>query len=112
MLSLKGNPWIEYSKYKANIKTKTIVTKPSKDKKDSNSTNMESLHKIFKKLSNEIIDLKKNYGEGSSNPNNFFKFQPKKEKSTPTNNTNPPSLEGINMEDIVQALQAWEMKTC
>jgi hypothetical protein len=28
---------------------------------------MEALQRIVKKLSNEIIDMKNNYGEGSSN---------------------------------------------
>jgi hypothetical protein len=72
---------------------------------------MEALQRIVKKLSNEIIDLKKNCGEGSSNPKKFFIFTPKKEKSTPpTTKTTPPS-EGINMEDFVQALKAWEIDT-
>jgi hypothetical protein len=109
MLSLKGNLGVESSKEKGNTKTKTTTNKPFEDKKDHDSTDMEALQRIVKKLSNEIIDLKNNCGEGSSNPNNFFKFQPKKEKSTPpTNKTTPPSLEGINMEDFFQSFQAWE----
>jgi hypothetical protein len=62
---------------------------------------------IFKKLTNPLIDLKNNYGEGSSNPKKFFKFQPKKGRSTPpTTKTNPPS-EGINVEELVQTFMAW-----
>jgi hypothetical protein len=53
---------------------------------------MESLQRIVKKLSNEIIDLKKNHGEGSSNPKKFFKFQPKKDKSTPPYQQGPTPL--------------------
>jgi hypothetical protein len=46
--------------------------------------------------------------EKSSNNNNFFKFQSKKDKSTlPFNKTTPSSSDGINMEDIFQALQHW-----
>jgi hypothetical protein len=101
VLDLKGNPEIEPSKDKTGNKTKATVKKPSKDKKDSESTYVEALHIIVKKLTNEIIDLKKNCGEGSSNPNFVFKFQPKKEKSTPpANKATPPYLEDIKMEDI------------
>jgi hypothetical protein len=65
---------------------------------------MEALQIIVKKPSNEIVQLKKKPTESSSNPKKFFKFQPKKEKRTPTNNTNSSTLEGINREDIFQAL--------
>jgi hypothetical protein len=69
------------------------------------SMHMESLQIIVKKLSNEIIDLEKNPREGSSNPKKFFKFHPKKDKSTPhTNKTNGSAPDGINMEYIVQSL--------
>jgi hypothetical protein len=89
MLSLKGNPGVESSKEKTNPKTKSTATKTSEEKKDTDSMDMEALQRIVKKLSNEIIDLKKNSGEGSSNPKKFFKFQPKKDKNTPpTNKTN------------------------
>jgi hypothetical protein len=109
MMSLKGNHGVDSSKEKGNTKTKTTTNKPFVDKKDYDSTDMEALQRISKKLSTEIIDLKNNCGEGSSKPKNFFKFQPKKEKSTPpTNKTTPPSLEGINMEDFYQSFQYWE----
>jgi hypothetical protein len=39
---------------------------------------MESLQRIIKKLSNEIVDMKRNIGEGTSNTKKFFKFPPKK----------------------------------
>jgi hypothetical protein len=72
---------------------------------------MESLQRIVKKLSNEMIDLKKSGGEGSSSQKNFFRFPPKKDKNTPpTNKTNPSQEDGINMEDIFQALQTWATK--
>jgi hypothetical protein len=53
---------------------------------------MEALQIIVKKLSNEIIDMKNNCGEGSSNPKKFFIFTPKKEKSTPPTTKNNPSF--------------------
>jgi hypothetical protein len=44
-------------------------------------------------------------------PRIFFKFQPKKEKSTPPTTKTTPPFEGINMEYFVQALKAWEIDT-
>jgi hypothetical protein len=71
----------------------------------------ESLQRIVKKLSNELIDMKKSSGEGSSSPNKVFRFPPKKHKTTPSSHkTNSFHIEGINMEDIFQALQMWEIK--
>jgi hypothetical protein len=40
---------------------------------------MESLQRMVKKLSNEIIDMKRNEGEGTSNPRpykHFFRKNP------------------------------------
>lgn len=111
MLSLKINLGVQSSKYKSNTKTKATFTKPHEEKKYQDSIDVEALQIIVRKLSNEIIHMKKNCGEGSTNPNKFFKFQPKKEKSThPTTKTTPPS-EGINMEDFVQALKSLENDT-
>jgi hypothetical protein len=109
MLSLKGSSSSEPSKDKG--KGKISTSKPSEDKNPSDSMDMESLQRIIKKLSNDLVDLKRGSGEGSSNQKKFFKFPPKKDKNTPpTNKTTPSQMEGINMEDIVQALQTWETK--
>jgi hypothetical protein len=63
---------------------------------------MEALQRIIKKSSNDLIDLNKSSGEGSSNPNKLFRFPPKKdETSPPTNKISTPRSYGINMEDIV-----------
>jgi hypothetical protein len=47
---------------------------------------MEALQRIVKKLSNELIDLKKSSGEGYYIQKNFFRFPPKKDKNTPPTN--------------------------
>jgi hypothetical protein len=47
---------------------------------------MEALQRIVKKLSNELIDLKKSGGEGYYIQKNFFRFPPKKDKNTPPTN--------------------------
>ena len=59
---------------------------------------MENMHRIIKKLSNEIIDLIKNKGEGKKP----FKFLKKKLDSIPKI---PPTL-GINLEDNVMEIIA------
>jgi hypothetical protein len=88
MMSLKGNPGSEPSKDKG--KNKETMSKPSEEKKNYDSMDMEALQRIVKKLSNELIDLKKSGGEGSSSQKKFFRFPPKKDKNTPpTNKTNP-----------------------
>jgi hypothetical protein len=63
MLSLKGNPGEESLKDKDNTNTKATATKFEEQNKDIDSMDMESLHRIVKKLSSELIDLKKHSGE-------------------------------------------------
>jgi hypothetical protein len=104
LLSLKGSSNSEPSKDKG--KSKISASKCGEDKKTSDSMDMESLQRIIKKLSNELVDLKRGNGEVSSNHKIFFKFPPKKDSNTlPTNKSSPSKMKGINMEDIVQALQ-------
>jgi len=100
---------VETSKDKVGIKTKTTAIKTPNDKKDHKSIDMEALQRIVKNISNEIIDMKNNYGQGSSNTKKFFRFPPKK-SIPPTNKTTPPS-EGLNGEDFIQAFKAWASDT-
>jgi hypothetical protein len=109
MLSLKFNPRVETSKDKSGNKTKATMTKTFDDKKYQESTNMESLQRIVKKIFNEIIDMKNNCGEGSSNPKKIFIFPPK--KSTPPTTKISSHVEGINIEDFLQVLKYWENDT-
>jgi hypothetical protein len=55
----KGNLGAESHKDKSNTKIKVTSTKPSEDTKDQDSLDMESLQRIIKKLSNDIIDIKR-----------------------------------------------------
>jgi len=88
MMSVKGNPRLEPSKYKG--KNKETLSKPLEEKKNYDSMDMEALQRIVKKIYNKMIDLKKSGGEISSSQNKCFIFSPKKDKSTPlTNKTNP-----------------------
>jgi hypothetical protein len=109
MSSFKGNCGEESSKEKG--KAKETMTKPFKDKKNYDSMDMEALQRIIKKISNELIDWKKNDGEGSSSLKKCFIFPPQKYKSTPpTNKTNPSQVDVINMEYIFQSLQNWAIE--
>jgi hypothetical protein len=76
------------------------LSKPSEDKKPCDSMDMESLQRIIKNLSNDLVDLKKGSGEGYSSQKKFFRFPPRNKKLPPTNKTTPSQTEGINMEDI------------
>ena len=57
---------------------------------------MDGLQRVVNQLSNEIIDLKKNIGEGTSG-RGFFRFHYK--IIFPPIQQNPP--EGINIQDYV-----------
>ena len=51
-------------------KKSLLLTKPpKKDLRD-----IDNVVKLVKKLSNEVVDMKKNVGEGSSKPQNCFHF--------------------------------------
>jgi hypothetical protein len=78
---LKGNSGSKPSKDKG--KAKATSSKPLEEKKQDDPMDMEALQRIIKKLSNDLIDLKKSSGEGSSNPKKFFRFPPKKDKNSP-----------------------------
>jgi hypothetical protein len=56
------------------------------------------MQRILKKISNEIADLNKNSGEGSST-RSYFK--PPFKKNFPLKNKTSPPIEGINVEDFV-----------
>jgi len=89
MMSLKGNPREEAKNYKSNTKKRVTPSKSPKHKNDQESMEMESLQRIIKKLSNEIIDMNQNLGEGTSNTNKFFIFPPKQSTPPTLKNTSP-----------------------
>ena len=67
MINLKGNLGKYEWKASSFNKKQTSQAKPSSNKKEHDSMDMESIYRISKKISNEIIDLKKGVSEGSSN---------------------------------------------
>ena len=68
--------------------------KPHKDRKDQDSFDIEGLQRLVKQLSNEIIGLKNNSGEGTSS-RVFFRFPDK--RNFPPWKQAPP--EAINIQD-------------
>ena len=91
-----GNEENEASISKKNGKKNKGSSKMDLDKKQKEPTNMDSIQRIIKKLTNEIIDLKKSNGEGKK------PFKPFIKKSTiiDTPPQIPPSS-GINLEEYV-----------
>ena len=67
------------------------ISKLESDKKDKYPIYMESMQQVIKQLTNEIIDLKKNKGEGKKPCNPFFKNKTNMDTPPPI-----PSTSGIN----------------
>jgi len=67
------------------------VLKTTEEKKDKETINMESLHRLFKSLANEIIDLKKNVAEESTSKNPWRPF---------TRRNIPPPCNQISSVDV------------
>jgi hypothetical protein len=57
-----------YEETKLAGKKPFLLTKPP----DRESKDIDNVVKMVKKLSNEVVDLKKNVGEGSSKPQTFI----------------------------------------
>jgi hypothetical protein len=89
MLSLKSSSNSKPSKDKGKIKI--FASKSGEDKKTFDSMYMESLQRIIKNLSNDLVDLKRGNGEGYSNHKMFFKFPLKKDSNNPPTNKASPS---------------------
>jgi hypothetical protein len=55
-----------------------LLTRPlgkqAEQNPEKDNVDMESLQRMVKKLSNEIVDMKRNVGEGTSNPRPYKPF--------------------------------------
>ena len=79
-------------------------TRSSSDKKEQDPYDLDSLKTVIKKLSNEIVDLKRNSGEGSLNSNRGYYRPPfRRHVQNSSNNHNPPA-EGLNIEELKEIL--------
>ncbi|MDO5304888.1 MAG: retrotransposon gag domain-containing protein [bacterium] len=104
--SLKDTSSSENKKSDFSKKKVESSSKPSSDKKEKEHDPYEfdSLKNVIKKLSNEIVDLKKNSGEGPSN-RGYYRPPFRKPFQNPGNNQNPPS-EGLNADELREILTA------
>jgi hypothetical protein len=85
MLTLVGNPGGEDNKVVVVGKKPLILTKPI----EKEPIDLECLLKLVKKLSNEIFDLKKKFGEGTFTPHYL---DPSIEKATTDPNPEKPQI--------------------
>ena len=76
----QGNEESKASSSEKSLKNNKGISKTDSKNKDKESTYMEIMHRIIKKITNEIIDLNKNKGEGMKP---FKAFLKKKIDSTP-----------------------------
>ena len=101
ILSLKDNICNEAEITSSSKKKIEILPRPPKTKTQSNSSDLESLHKVVQKLSNRVIDLRRSYEEAYSNKGSY---KPPFRKPFPTNRPNSNS-EGLNLESLQFAIQ-------
>ena len=70
--SSQGNEQNKFSSSKKPIKKKGIL-KTDTEKKDKEPTDMASMQRVLKQITNELIDLKKSKGEGKKPFKPFMK---------------------------------------
>ena len=87
-----GNEENKPSSLEKNIKKNKGILRIDTEKKDKEPTDMESMQRVIKQLTNDIIDLKKNKGEGKK------PFKPFMNKRTDFVPQIPPTS-GINIGD-------------
>ena len=90
--SHQGNEENKPSSSVKSIKKNKEILRSDAEKKENDPTNMESMQRVIKQLTNEIIDLKKNKGEGKKPFNPFMK---KRTNFAPQ----IPPISVINIED-------------
>jgi hypothetical protein len=90
--SHQGNEENKPSSSKKNTNKSKGILRTDTEKKDKEPTDMASMQRVIKQLTNDIIDLKKNKGKGME------PFKPFMKKSTDFVPQLPPTS-GINIED-------------
>ena len=89
--SHQGNEDNKPSLSEMSIKKNIGIPRSDAQKKEKDPTDMESMQRFIKNLTNDIINLKKNKGEGKKP---FKRFMKKRIDSTPQ----IPPISGINIE--------------
>ena len=90
--SQQGNAENILSSSEKSIKKNKGILRADGEKKEKEPTNMASMQRVIKQLTNDIIDLKKNKGEGKKP---FKAFMKKRTNSAPQ----IPPTSVINIED-------------
>jgi hypothetical protein len=101
ILSLKDTTSNETETSSSSKKKIEILPRPSQNKAQPESSDLENLTKVIQKLSNQVIDLKRMAEEASSSKG---PYKPPFRKPFPTNRPNP-NTEGLNLESLQYALQ-------
>jgi hypothetical protein len=101
IISLKDNISNETEITSSSKKKIEILPRPPQTKTESDSLDLESLHKAVQKLSNQVIDLRISAEEASSSKGSY---KPPFRKPFPTNRPNSNS-EGLNLESLQYVIQ-------
>jgi hypothetical protein len=101
IISLKDNTDNEIETSSSSKKKIKILPRPPQNKAQPESSDLENLHKVIQKLSNQVIDLKRSTEEASSSKG---PYKPPFRKPFPSNRSNSNS-KGLNLEIRQSAIQ-------
>jgi len=102
MMSLKPHPTNESDGASSSRKKSENSNINNNEKKETDNFDLENLQRVIKKLSNDMIDLKKNNTETNQNRGYFHPpFKRNFQNRPPT----PPS-EGLNIEEVAKVIKA------
>jgi hypothetical protein len=101
ILSLKDTTINEMETSSSSKKKIKILPRPSQNKAQPESSDLENLQKVIPKLSNQVIDLKRSAEEAYSRKG---PYKPPFRNPFPTNRPNS-NTEGLNLESLQFAIQ-------
>jgi hypothetical protein len=97
MIGCKENPIKkDYSRQKQG----GTINKPSTEEKGKDAMDLENLHRFIKKLTNEIIDVKINISESSSNQRPYQNFFKRRIENKPFELPLPHANLNIELDDV------------
>lgn len=100
--SLKANPMNETNSASTSKKNNENPNKNENEKKDQDNLDMESLQQVITKLSNDMINIKKNNSETNQN-HGYFRppFRRNFQNKPPT-----PPPEGLNVDEVANVFKS------
>jgi len=102
MTNLKSHPTNESDTASSSRKKNENPNKNVNDKKEQDNFDMENLQRVIMKLSNDMIDMKKN---NTKTNQNCGYFRPPFRRNFQNRPPNPPP-EGLNIEEVANVLKA------